>query len=97
MRKSTSLSSLLVGAGALLSATFVQAVEPGPAAAPQVTCRTTDARTWSGQKCVTSKPARAAQVRPIQVSRSTLDRSTCNRQATKIERDTCLNRVESTA
>ena len=97
MRKSTALMSILLGAGAILPGTFVQAAEPGQASAPQAACRTSMGIAAGAQKCLAPKTTQAAPARLTQVARATLDRNVCNRQATKIERDTCLNRVESTA
>jgi len=93
MRKSTSLIGALFGAGLLMSAAAALAAEPTSPAAPQGVCRTADGAIT---KCAPVK-AGAVQPRVMQVARTTLDRNTCNRQPTKIERDTCLNRVESTA
>lgn len=93
MRNSTSLIAALFGAGLLMSAASAFAAEPVQPAAAQV-CRTADGAIT---KCMPAKAAAAAQPRVMQVARTSLDRNTCNRQPTKIERDTCLNRVESTA
>lgn len=98
MRNSTTLIKLALGAGAILSAVFVQAAEPAQAPVPKADCRAVNDATADGRKCATGKTApAAARPRLMQVTRATLDRNICNRQATKIERDTCLNRVESTA
>ena len=96
MRNNIYWFGVLLTASALgIGAVHTQAAEPKAMRSDCVVKDITQPAT-----CATAKPIRAAQqISPAsaRVAKATLDRRTCGRLQTKLERDTCLNRVEATA
>lgn len=94
MRKANCLFGVLLAAGALsVGALQTQAAEPAKA---RSACSAKEVQ--RGVACTTVKPVRATQpVVPMQLTKTSLDRSVCGRLQSQVERDTCLNHVEANA
>lgn len=95
MRKTNCLFGILLAAGAL-SAGTLQSQAAEPAHARTNACNAKEIQ--QGVACASVKRVRATQpVAPMQVTKTTLDRSVCGRLQGQVERDTCLNHVEANA
>jgi len=95
MRKTNCLLGVLLFTGAL-SAGALQPQAAGPAHARDGACNAKEIR--PGMDCAATKRVRATRpLIPMQVTKTTLDRSVCGRLQGQVERDTCLNHVEANA